>query len=87
MNVLDQTYKAFDIPKKCIYDAPTELYDIKVGAIVEQKEVNVIGESDLFYVTGFYKTESVFTKEKGLGLHGFHKSRLVYWLPTQLSLF
>lgn len=87
MNVLDKTYKPFDIPKKCIYDAPTELYDIKVGAIIEQKEVNVIGETDLFYVIGFYETENAIDKQKGFMPNGFHKSRLVNWLPTQLSLF
>lgn len=90
-------YKPYEHPKKAVYFKPVDEYGIdeKTGALgwksIETETV-VIGEDDLFYVTRLYNSRISDTRDKDYDKSflfpcGFHKSRLIKWIPLQLELF
>jgi hypothetical protein len=85
-------YKAFKNPRKAIYHQCTNVYG-KKGWIQKEVETTVIGEDDHVYVErlkpgshGEWVGEVVVQREYILAI-GFHKSRFVKWVDTQLELF
>lgn len=73
-------YVAYEIPRLALYNAGFE-YDSKLNWVDIEKQTLVLGEDSHFYV------EEIKPSEWG-DLHlGFHKSRLIKWMPVQITLF
>jgi hypothetical protein len=84
----------YEHPKNAIYRETTNEYDSARGGWISiEKQATVIGEDEHFYVTRTVNTcEYNFTPNdtiKGNFLYGigFHKSRLVKFVETQLEMF
>lgn len=83
----------YDSPRRALYIPVSDKYTIEKGWSGDPEEVTVIGEDDFMYITGTYITDAEWWKANKVPVYpveaplGFHKSRLVKWLPTQLSLF
>lgn len=93
-------YKPYSIPKKALYSQTGNEYivDKKTGYLgwsIIEKEAIVIGEDEIFFVTELKKHQVCDTTDSHYGKTvllpiGFHKSRLIEWLPLpgdQLELF
>jgi hypothetical protein len=83
----------YEHPRNAIFLQPTGEYDIKKGPVQQETEVIVIGEDNHCYITQTFKTHrfmhqpNVFTYGKLMYGIGFHKTRLVRFVETQLELF
>lgn len=78
-------YQAYDNPKKCLYKCPDGKYNY-ISGWDTPKETMVIGETEHCYIYEL-RPISDFNVFKYLLPIGFHKSRLIKWLPTQLQMF
>ncbi len=82
----------YKTPRKAIYNSPEGKYHPVKGWLQVEREVLVLGETDSIYITEI--RESSLTHNDELGCYtsqycfpvGFHKSRLVKWVTTQLEL-
>ena len=81
----------YDSPKFGIFSITTSEY--QNGWVSKEVEYKIIGEDDNSYVThllqsghGEWVGDIVIRKEYILPI-GIHKSRLVKWVPGQLSIF
>jgi hypothetical protein len=93
----NHNYKPYAASKKAIYSQTGDEYGIdeKTGALCWNSieiETVVIGEDDLTYVTELLQSSISDTRDKDYGKSflfpiGFHKSRLLKWIPIQLELF
>lgn len=83
----------YETPRLATYRSPGNEYDLNKGGWVDiPKTVLIIGEDEHLYVTRLRNSEhGEWTDEKILYKYiipdGFHKSRLIKWEDTQLSLF
>jgi len=83
----------YEHPLKAIFMQTTSEYDLKKGPVDKETEVIVIGEDNHCYITRIFKTDrfmhqpGVFTYGKLMYGIGFHKTRLVRFVETQLELF
>lgn len=84
----------YNHPRKCIYNADINKYDLQKGWLTEETEITVIGHDDYNYVTKVFNTNEYIEHPnkpplKGDLIYGigFHKSRFVKWIETQLNLF
>lgn len=66
----------YDQPKKAVYNHPLATPK-NYGFTTEERQAIVIGEDSELFITQLVV---------GIPI-GFHKSRLVRWLPTQTELF
>ena len=79
-------YKPFDESKLGLFNA-------SVGGKYKNEEILIIGETDLHYIFRLKKvTEGTWVDDKVIYETfilpiGIHKSRLIQWMPTQLSIF
>ena len=81
-------YKPYDHPKECIYYVTGEKYSLPEGWEKIKTKATVIGETELWFITRLMPTTLNHPPHTKVVLPiGFHKSRLIKWLPTQLSLF
>lgn len=83
-------FKAFEIPKKCIYNLDANKYLLGTGWLQVEKETTVIGEDRDSYIEELRPVSDpnkYSNKKKYLLPLGFHKSRLIRWLPTQIEMF
>lgn len=82
----------YDTPVLATYAHDVNKYELSKGWQTEERTVWVIGEDELLYVTELRMSEHVeWIKKRVLYKYmlpsGFHKSRLIRWEATQLSLF
>lgn len=86
-------FVAYDTPRLATYSSPGNEYDLKKGGWQNiLKTVLVIGEAEHCFITKLSPSEhGEWTDKRILYKYilplGFHKSRLVKWEETQLSLF
>jgi hypothetical protein len=79
-------YKPFDESKLGLFNA-------SLGGEYKIKEILIIGETDLHYIFRLKKvSEDNWIDDKVIYETfilpiGIHKSRLIQWMPTQLSIF
>lgn len=79
-------YKPFDESKLGLFNA-------SVGGEFKNDKILIIGETDLHYIFKLEKvTEGTWIDDKVIYETfilpiGIHKSRLIQWLPTQITLF
>lgn len=94
--VIDQgilyNFIQYDTPRYATYNHPTNEYELLKGWLSEPKTVLVIGETKDTFVTELKPSEhGEWTEKKILYKYilplGFHKSRLIKWEETQLTLF
>lgn len=85
----------YDMPRLATYSHPGNKYDLKKGGWQNiPKTVLVIGEDEHSFITELRPSESEegewtdkYVLYKFILPLGFHKSRLIKWEDTQLSLF
>lgn len=78
--------------RNAIFIQETGRYELKQGPIREQVVVKVIGEDNHCYITRTFEKES-FMQKPGIFIYGkfmygigFHKTRFVRFIETQLEL-
>jgi hypothetical protein len=83
----------YNYPKIGIFELETNVYKPPIGWLQKQEEKLIIGEADEMYVYrlqesghGEWIEDKVVQKTYIMPL-GIHKSRLVKWKNSQLSLF
>ncbi len=90
------TYVPYPIPKKAIFSAgddSREYAEPPVGWKYKDEECLVLGETEMCYVTEIITSltpmwENGVRYNRSSTVHvGFHKSRFVKWLDTQIELF
>ena len=81
-------------PRKGIFRCDLNQYDAKLGWLDEEKELLIIGEDNLLYITKTFRQDTYLEHPDRPPLRGDlmsgigpHKSRLVKWVETQLELF
>lgn len=95
---VEYNYKPYLQPKRALFYQDCYVKDPETGRLVWSKvvkEMIVIGEADTIYVECLKEYRNCDTWDKDYGKTsllpiGFHKSRLIKWLPTpaqQLLLF
>jgi len=79
-------------PRNAIFRQETGMYDLKQGPIRQEVTAKVIGEDDQCYITSTFITDR-FMQKPGIYIYGhfvygigFHKTRLVRFIETQLEL-
>lgn len=82
----------YDTPRLATYEHHTNEYELPKGWLNEPKSVLVIGETKESFVTELKSSEhGEWTDRQVLYKYilplGFHKSRLIKWEETQLTLF
>jgi hypothetical protein len=86
-------YKAYDTPKKGVFNVETGEYKLPIGWLQKEVECIIIGETDLHYVEELLPSShgewvgDVVVEHKYILPIGLHKSRLVKWIDSQLCLF
>ncbi len=86
-------YVPFDTPRLATYSSSGDEYDLEKGGWVNfPKTVLVIGETKDSYITKLSDAEHGEWIDKRILYKyilplGFHKTRLIKWEDTQLSLF
>jgi len=85
-------YRPFNSPTEGEFRITTDVYKFPDGWLCKNKKYLIIGETDDTYVYkllpssyGEWIVDKVIRKEYIMPL-GIHKSRLVKWIETQLSL-
>jgi hypothetical protein len=88
-----KNYQSFEFKKRGIFEICTGIYELPIGWIQKHEEREIIGETDLLYVTHLLKSShgewvgnKVIQHQYVLPI-GIHKSRLVEWVNSQLSIF
>jgi hypothetical protein len=82
----------YETPRLAEYEHPTDRYELPIGWINEPREVLIIGETSDSYIYELRESSHGEWKDTRILYKytlpiGFHKSRLISWLNTQLSLF
>lgn len=85
-------FQAYEFPRLAEYRHETDIYAYPIGWLTEPKQVLVIGEDNSSFVTELKPSEHGEWDEKRVLYKyilplGFHKTRLIRWVDTQLSLF
>lgn len=83
-------FEAYEFPKKAIYNLDANEYVLGIGWLQVEKETTVIGEDKDCYIEELRPVSEptkFSNKIKFLLPIGFHKSRLIRWLPTQIEMF
>lgn len=85
-------FKAYEVPRLATYSSPGNTYKLPIGWIDVPKTVLVIGEDDHCFITELRASEhGEWTDKRILYKYilplGFHKTRLIQWEETQLTLF
>lgn len=89
----DIKYILYDVPKDGLFRVETGEYDLNGGWIRKEELMRIIGEDDTGFITEIRYSQLGIWDENGRRTIqctipvGVHKSRLVRWMPTQLSLF
>ena len=83
----------YDTPKVGVFTKETGEYKSPFGWVQTEEKISIIGETDTTYCYRLLETghgewvgEKVIHRKYILPI-GVHKSRLIKWLPVQLSLF
>lgn len=82
-------YKPYDIPKIGLFSIHKGTWG-ENGWIDEEKERNIIGETDDCFITRLIQSD---ISEYGEDTHlvllpiGIHKSRFIRWVAAQINLF
>jgi len=86
-------YKAYDCPRKGIFNITTSEYRLPKGWVLKPTEHTIIGETDEHFITrlstleyGEWIGEEVVQRSEIVPI-GVHKTRFVRWIDTQLVLF
>ena len=82
----------YEFPRLAEYSFDINVYEYPKGWLTEPKQVLVIGEAKDSYTTELKSSSHGEWDEKRILLKyilplGFHKSRLIRWVDTQLTLF
>ena len=78
---LPADYRPYETKKKALVNVHTSEYGPN-GWVNKPTEFDVIGEDDHCYI---YELRTI-EKENRILPIGFHKSRLIKWIPGQLSI-
>ena len=93
MNTLPllRPYQKYENPKLGLFRCCTGESRLNIGLIYEQKELEIIGENDIWYITKLIIHEDHFTdsptyKQKFLSPIGIHKDYFIKWIENQLTI-
>lgn len=90
--VYDPTFNIYKSPRTAVFRIDSDIYG-KEGWIQKEELALVIGENDVYFIESLYESSQVVWNGDDPVLYryqlpkGFHKSRLVRWIPQQLSIF